>query len=87
MWDELAVAGWLDPSVFTKEITLYMDIDISHGATYGNVLVWKSGDQPGLGEQLVHLPQDLDSAKFYKMFKDLMARPAPNRAAGESQSH
>jgi purine nucleosidase len=75
MWDELAVGGWLDPSVFTKEVTLYMDIDISHGAGYGNVLVWNAGDQPGLGEQLVHLPQELDSAKFYKLFQDLMARP------------
>jgi inosine-uridine nucleoside N-ribohydrolase len=75
MWDELAVGGWLDPSIFTKEVTLYMDIDISHGAGYGNVLVWNSGDQPGLGEQLVHLPQELDSAKFYKLFQDLMARP------------
>ena len=74
MWDELAVAGWLDPSIFTKEETLYMDIDISHGAGYGNVLVWNSGDQPGVGEQLVHLPQELDTAKFYKMFQDLMAR-------------
>ena len=24
MWDELAVGGWLDPSIFTKEVTLYI---------------------------------------------------------------
>lgn len=76
MWDELAAASWLDPSVITKEIQLYMDIDITHAAGYGNVLVWKPGDQPGLGEQLVHLPVDLDKPKFEKMFEDLMARPA-----------
>jgi inosine-uridine nucleoside N-ribohydrolase len=34
LWDELAAAAWLDPSIITKEIPLYMDIDISHtGAT------------------------------------------------------
>ncbi|MGH9765280.1 MAG: nucleoside hydrolase, partial [Blastocatellia bacterium] len=75
MWDELAAAGWLDPSIITKETQLYMDIDISHGANYGNVLVWNPGEQPGLGEQLVHLPEELNTQKFYKMFIDLMSRP------------
>ncbi len=75
MWDELAAAGWLDPSIITRETQLYMDIDISHGANYGNVLVWNPGEQPGLGEQLVHLPEELNTQKFYKMFIGLMSRP------------
>jgi len=50
MWDELAAAAWLDPSIITKETELYMDMDISHGAGYGNTLVWLEGNQPGLGE-------------------------------------
>jgi purine nucleosidase len=74
MWDELAAATWLDPSVITKEETLYMDIDVGHGASYGNVLVWSPGFQPGLGEQLVHLPTELNREKFEKMFVELMAR-------------
>jgi inosine-uridine nucleoside N-ribohydrolase len=77
MWDELAAATWLDPSVITKEETLYMDIDIGHGASYGNVLVWSAGFQPGLGEQLVHLPTELNREKFEKMFVELMARATP----------
>jgi purine nucleosidase len=75
MWDELAVAGWLDPSIITKESRYFMDIDISHTANYGNVLLWDDRDRPGLGEQLVNLPDDLDQEKFYKMFLDLMAQP------------
>ena len=75
MWDELAAGGWLDPSIITKEVQLYMDIDIDHGANYGNVLVWTPGAQPGLGQQLVHLPQELNREKFEKMFIELMARP------------
>ena len=75
MWDELAAAAWLDPSVITQQTQYFMDIDISHTAGYGNVLVWTSGAQPGLGEQLVNIPEELNKDKFYRMFIDLMALP------------
>jgi len=75
LWDELAAAAWIDPSIITHEEKLYMDIDISHGAGYGNTLVWAEGDQPGLGEQLVHMQTDLDLEKFYKMLIGLFSRP------------
>ncbi|MGB0034070.1 MAG: nucleoside hydrolase [Candidatus Acidiferrales bacterium] len=85
MWDELAAAAWLDPTIITKEESLYMDINIDHGAGYGNVVVWGSGSQPGLGEQLVHLPMELNREKFEKMFVELMARPTPGaHFAGKS---
>ena len=76
LWDELAAAAWLDPSIITKETSLYMDIDISHTGGYGNVLVWAPGSQPGLGEQLVHVQDDLDKEKFYRMFINLMSKPS-----------
>jgi inosine-uridine nucleoside N-ribohydrolase len=76
-WDELAAAAWLDPTIITKQAQLYMDMDYSHGPGYGNTLVWMPGTQPGLGENLVNVPQDLDLAKFDKMFIDLMSRPTP----------
>jgi purine nucleosidase len=80
LWDELAAAAWLDPSIITKETTLYMDIDITHAAGYGNVLVWAPGSQPGLGEQLVHVQDELNLEKFYKMFVGLMSVKAPKPA-------
>ena len=76
LWDELAAAAWLDPSIITKEETLYMDMDISHTAGYGNTLVWEPGNQPGLGEPLVHVQDELDVEKFNKMVIDLLSRPA-----------
>jgi inosine-uridine nucleoside N-ribohydrolase len=76
LWDELAVAAWLNPSIITKEEVLYMDMDISHTAGYGNTLVWNVGDQPGLGECLVHVQTDVDLLKFNKMLIDLLSRPA-----------
>ncbi|HKH98546.1 MAG TPA: nucleoside hydrolase [Candidatus Sulfotelmatobacter sp.] len=77
-WDELAAAAWLDPSIITKQNQLYMDMDYSHGAGYGDTIVWMPGTQPGLGEQLVNVPQELDLPKFDKMFIDLMTRPTPS---------
>jgi purine nucleosidase len=75
LWDELAAAAWLDPSIITKEETLYMDMDISHTAGYGNTLVWEPGNQPGLGEQLVHVQMELDLERFDKLVVDLLSRP------------
>ena len=45
MWDELTVASLIDPSVITKSETMYLDVDISHGPSYGNTLVWKKPTQ------------------------------------------
>jgi inosine-uridine nucleoside N-ribohydrolase len=77
MWDELAAAAWLDPSIITREEELYMDMNIDHGAGYGDTLVWAPGNQPGLGERLVLVQVDLNSEKFYRMFVDLMRRATP----------
>jgi len=75
LWDELAAAAWLDPSIITKEIHLYMDIETSRTAGYGNTLVWDPGEHPGLGEKLVHVQTDLDLDKFNKSVIDLLSRP------------
>jgi inosine-uridine nucleoside N-ribohydrolase len=76
LWDELAAAAWIDPTIITKEEQLYMDIDITHGAGYGNTLVWVPGSQPGLGEQLVHVQTDVNLEQFNKMVIDLLSRPS-----------
>jgi len=76
LWDELAAGAWLDPSIITKEESLYMDIDISHTAGYGNTLVWVPGNQPGMGEQRVHVQTELDLDRFNKLVIDRLSRPA-----------
>ena len=77
LWDELAAVAWLDPTIITKWQKLYVDVDIDHGAGYGNTLVWAVGRQPGLGEVVVEVQDDLDKAKFYKEFVELLSRPTP----------
>ena len=76
MWDELAVAAWLDEGIITAHKELFMDVDIDHGAAYGNTLSWTLGSEPGLGEQRVRVNTDLDAARFADLFVNLMQRPA-----------
>ena len=78
LWDELAAVAWLDPSIITKWRKLYMDIDVDHGAGYGNTLAWTPGLQPGMGEVLVEVQDELDKQKFYKEYVELLSRPTPN---------
>jgi purine nucleosidase len=75
LWDELAACSWLDPSIITKERRLYMDIDLSHGPSYGNTLSWTEQLKPAIDLQLVHAQMDLDLPKFTQMFVNLMSAP------------
>jgi inosine-uridine nucleoside N-ribohydrolase len=77
MWDELAAAAWIDPSLITKSEILYMDVELDHGAQYGNTLTWTAKDKPALAAQPVEIQVDLDLEKFYRMFVSLMSAPTP----------
>jgi inosine-uridine nucleoside N-ribohydrolase len=72
LWDELTACAWLDPSIITREKLLYMDVDLSHGPSYGDTLTWSEQMKPATGVRLVHAQTDLDLARFQKMFVDLM---------------
>ena len=80
MWDELAAAAWLDPSIITKRETRHMSVDISHGAGYGNTLTWSEADKPKAAGPPVTIQVDLDKEKFYEMFVKLMSAPEPASA-------
>jgi purine nucleosidase len=75
LWDELAACAWLDPSIITQTRDLYMDVDVSHGPTYGETLTWSQAFKPAIDLQLVHAQMDLDLPKFSRMFVDLMVAP------------
>ena len=84
LWDELAAVAWIDPAIIIKWKKLYVDVDVDHGANYGNTLVWAAGNQPGLGEVLAEVQDDLDKVRFYKEYVELLTRPTPGarNAAG-----
>jgi purine nucleosidase len=64
MWDELAVAVWLDPTIVIRGVPLLIDADTSFTAGYGNTLSWSVGEGPGLGEAPVNVVLDIDRKKF-----------------------
>jgi inosine-uridine nucleoside N-ribohydrolase len=74
MWDEVEACAWIDPSIITQQEDLYMDVDVSHGPSYGDTLTWTEKIKPATGVHIVHAQTDLNLAKFQKMFVDLMSR-------------
>ena len=84
MWDELAAAAWIDPTIITKSDTRYMGVNLDRGAGYGDTLTWAVKDGPGkdnprTGSRPVEIQMDLDTARFYGMFVRLMTAPTPAR--------
>jgi inosine-uridine nucleoside N-ribohydrolase len=76
MWDEIAAASLIDPTLITRERQVYMDVDIHHGPEYGNTLTWTDQLRPQTNVQKVHAQLDLDLPRFQKLFMDLMTTPA-----------
>jgi purine nucleosidase len=81
LWDELAACAWLDPSIITQRDDLYMDVDVSHGAAYGDTLTWNEALKPAVDLHLVHAQVDLDLPRFTRMFVELMSAPTPHSDA------
>ena len=75
MWDELAAAAWIDPTIITKRETRYMSVDLDRGAGYGNTLTWTERDKPRVTGPPVEIQMDMDKDKFYRMFVRLMTTP------------
>ncbi len=82
MWDELAAAAWLDPTIITKTQQAFMDMNIDHGPGYGDTLTWQPGTEPGLGERKVDINVNVDLPRFYKMAIDLFSAPTPKPSGG-----
>ena len=77
MWDELAAAAWLEPSLITKKETRYMSVDVDHGAGYGNTLTASNKEASKLVLRPVEIQLDVDTQRFYEMFAKLMQSPTP----------
>src|SRR5689334_5791118 len=61
LWDELAAAAWLDPSIITAKEMRYLDVDLSRGAGYGDTLSWNEQDKPKSAGPPVEVQNDLDT--------------------------
>src|SRR5690242_4886491 len=77
LWDELAAAAWLDPSLITARETRYLDVNLDRGAAHGDTLSWMEQDKPKIIGPPSEVQVDLDTEKFYRMFVDLLRAPTP----------
>lgn len=77
LWDELAAAAWLDPSLITKKETRFIDVNLDQGYSYGDTVTWSDWNKPKIELQPIEIQVDLDTEKFYKMFVDLLTAPTP----------
>jgi inosine-uridine nucleoside N-ribohydrolase len=77
LWDELAAAAWLDPSLITAKEARYLDVDLNRGAGYGNTMSWTEQDRPKVTGPPAEVQVNLDTEKFYKIFVDLLTSPTP----------
>ena len=79
MWDEVASAVFLDPSIVLHSDRLAMDIDIGHGAAYGSTLSWPEGGGPGMGEPNVSVVRAIDIPRLEGMFvSEVRSPPQPH---------
>lgn len=78
LWDELAAAAWLDPSLITAKETRYMDVNLDRGGNYGDTLSWAEANKPKVEAQPVEVQFDLNAEKFYELFVALLSAPTPN---------
>lgn len=77
LWDELAAMAWLDPSLITAKDTRYLDIDLNHGANYGDTLSWSEHDRPKIVGPPMEIQVNLNKQKFYDEFVDLLKAQTP----------
>lgn len=77
LWDEAAVAVWLDPSLIKSKTTLLVDVDTGFSANYGATLSWSVGSGPELDEHPVDVVLALDVPKLDKLVVRLLTAAHP----------
>lgn len=80
LWDEIAAAVWLDPSLIAAADELYIDVNTQFGPGYGDTLSWAPHYQPGVGERIETVVREVDVPRLERLMVELMTRPLPSSA-------
>ncbi|MCQ8276919.1 nucleoside hydrolase [Acetobacteraceae bacterium KSS8] len=75
LWDEIAAAVWLDPTLITLSREAYVDTNTEFGPGYGDILSWNEGYQPGLGEQKELVVEEVDVPRLEALMQRLVDSP------------
>jgi len=87
LWDELTVGIFLDPTIVTKQTTVLMDVDVSHGPGYGSARIWSDTVAPHTGERKVTVVQEVDVNRFTEAFVRAMQTTFGKRQAGDQTTY
>jgi purine nucleosidase len=88
LWDEIAAASWIDPTLVTGTEEYFVDVSLDRGSSYGETLSWPKGFEPGLGERLMRVERVIDRERFYEVFVQLLGEGrAPGRPTNIRISH
>jgi inosine-uridine nucleoside N-ribohydrolase len=68
MWDTVASALYLDPSLATRTRQVAVDVDLDRGANYGATLSWAPAKQPHLGEPVVDAVLAVDATRIQQLY-------------------
>ncbi len=68
MWDAIAAASVVDPSLIQSETVMRMDVEIMPGATYGVTRAWKEEMAPKNVGHVVHVVRQFDYSRFLANF-------------------
>jgi inosine-uridine nucleoside N-ribohydrolase len=79
LWDEIAAAVWLDPTLVTLHDNLFIDFNTHFSAGYGDMLSWRAGYQPGLGEQTSDVVRAIDPKRMEALMVKLIANSTKRR--------
>jgi inosine-uridine nucleoside N-ribohydrolase len=64
LWDQLATAIAVDPTLVTRSVAAYMDVEIAQGPYYGAARLWPETTAPRMGERKVEFVTAVDGARF-----------------------
>ncbi|NLX67358.1 MAG: nucleoside hydrolase [Bacteroidales bacterium] len=68
IWDVIAASIIMDPSLITKEVTRYVDVNSQFGSAYGQSIAFDI-NQP-VGTQKARIILNVDDARLWKMVED-----------------
>ena len=80
LWDEIAAATWIDPTLVAESDECFIDVNIDHGASYGETLSWSPGREPRLGEIKATIQRRIDEPRFFELFTTLLGGKRRNLA-------
>jgi inosine-uridine nucleoside N-ribohydrolase len=83
VYDTLAMAYAIDPTLATDSADMWVDVDINYGQGYGRTFGYPQA-RAATYMQKAKVIRRFDNERFYRLFIDLMTRPVPVKLRPQS---